>query len=493
MRISRRALLGSAGALVAGASALSLPGGGPRTFFGGTPPPHDFAPLGTMFSVAELRAELTWLVDTMREVGAKPFAFADETAFERAYRDRLGRFDRPANAREFFLIAAPLFAGMNDGHVSILLGHEYNEWRDRKGRAFGLLARLREHGLFVETETQSGFPPGTRIDAIDGTPSNALIEALVSLQGAQTLGIRRALIGLNTDYVMRQWFYARDGERSSYEVSATKPDGKRVTAAVATTTTDEVSRTLERAPKQTEANYTFSRIARGRVGYVDYRHCLDKEAFRQFLTQTFSGIKMNPVAGIVIDIRRNGGGDADVNDVLWPFVSNRPFSPGGRFMLKVSSRLKREYGFWLYNMHYFPPAWFLRDGSIAQFDVTRLAAHRPENNPLQFAGPVYLLIGKGTFSSAIGCAQEAKTGGLATIVGEETSPVRHTGEVYSGYSPRVGVAFGFTTKYYNDDPFKDGEGVVPDVTIVPTEADDRAGRDPVLDYAVDRILRHSAT
>jgi hypothetical protein len=71
--------------------------------------------------------------------------------------------------------------------------------------------------------------------------------------------------------------------------------------------------------------------------------------------------------------------------------------------------------------------------------------------------------------------------------------VRHTGEVYSGYSPRVGVAFGFTTKYYNDDPFKDGEGVVPDVTIVPTEADDRAGRDPVLDYAVDRILRHSAT
>lgn len=472
-----------------GAAALSLPGGGPQTFFGGTPPQHDFAPPGTTFSAAELRAELTWLVDTMREVGAKPFAFTDEVAFERAYRDRLGRFDRPANAREFFLAAAPLFATMNDGHVSILLGHEYDAWRDAKGRAFPLLLRLREHGLFVDIETESDLPAGTRIDAIEGAPSEELVEELVSLQGAQTLGIRRALIGLNTAYVLRQWLYARDGERASYEVGATTPEGKRRTAVVRTTTSDEVGRALERAPRQSEANYTFSRISGGRVGYIDYRHCVDKNAFRQFLTKTFTGIKTNPVAGIVIDIRRNGGGDSDVNDVLWPFVSNKPFSPGGRFMVKVSSRLKREYGFWLYNMHYFPPAWFLRDGSIQQFDFTRLAMHRPEDNPLRFAGPVYLLIGKGTFSSAIGCAQEAKTGDLATIVGEETSPVNHTGEVYQGYSPRIGLQFGFTTKYYNDVPFRDGEGIVPDVTIVPTETDERAGRDPVLEYAVDRILR----
>lgn len=469
---------------------MSLPGGGPGTYLGGVRPRYDFAPLGTMFSPIELRTELTWLTETMREVGAKPFAFTDEAAFERAYRDRLERFDRPANARAFFLAVAPLFAMMNDGHVSILLGHEYDAWRDAKGRAFPLLLRLHEHGLFVDIETESDLPAGTRIDAIEGTPTEGLVEGLLSLQGAQTPGIRRALIGLNTAYVLRQWLYARDGERTSYLVGATTPKGERRTAVVRTTTSDEVGRALDRAPEQSEANYTFSRIAGGRVGYIDYRHCVDKSAFGRFLTQTFRGIKASPVAGIVIDIRRNGGGDSEVNDVLWPFVSNKPFSPGGRFMLKVSSRLKREYGFWLYNMHYLPPSWFLRDGSIQQFDLTRLAMHRPENNPLQFSGPVYLLIGKGTFSSAIGCAQEAKTGALATIVGEETSPVNHTGEVYQGYSPKIGLRFGFTTKYYNDEPFKDGEGIVPDVTIVPSEADERAGRDPVLEYAVDRILRH---
>jgi len=207
------------------------------------------------------------------------------------------------------------------------------------------------------------------------------------------------------------------------------------------------------------------------------------------LTATFADVKARPVDGIVIDVRRNGGGDAIVNDALWPFVSDRPFSQGGRFLQKVSSRLKREYGFWLYNMRYLPPAWFWPNGTLLQMDFTRFSTVHPGANPLRFTGPVYLLIGLGTFSSAIGCAQAAKIYGLATTVGEETSPANHTGELYEGETPRIGLQFGFTTKYYNEREFKDGEGVVPDVTIVPNEADLRSGRDPVLDYAVNAITR----
>ncbi|MEO6913740.1 MAG: hypothetical protein ABI182_06965, partial [Candidatus Baltobacteraceae bacterium] len=73
MQISRRSLfLGTAGLGVLGAGAVSLPGGGPRTFFGGVPLRHDFSPPGTRFSPEQLRSELTWLVNTMREVGARP-------------------------------------------------------------------------------------------------------------------------------------------------------------------------------------------------------------------------------------------------------------------------------------------------------------------------------------------------------------------------------------------------------------------------------------
>jgi C-terminal processing protease CtpA/Prc len=135
-----------------------------------------------------------------------------------------------------------------------------------------------------------------------------------------------------------------------------------------------------------------------------------------------------------------------------------------------------------------PPSWVMPGGSEWTFDFTRLAMKHPGPNPLRFDGPVYLLVGMGTFSSALGCAEQAKVYRLATIVGQETSPANHTGEVYRGFSPRLGLEFGFTTKYFSDRPFRDGEGVVPDVTIVPTEVDVRAGRDPVLEYAVGEIL-----
>jgi C-terminal processing protease CtpA/Prc len=121
-------------------------------------------------------------------------------------------------------------------------------------------------------------------------------------------------------------------------------------------------------------------------------------------------------------------------------------------------------------------------------DFTRFTTIRPGPNPLRFDGPVYLLCGLYTFSSALGCAQEAKDYGLATIVGQETSPVSHTGQVYQGYSPRIGVQFQFTTKYFAEPNYAPMQGVVPDVTIVPTEADIRANHDPVLDYAVKAIL-----
>jgi hypothetical protein len=71
-------------------------------------------------------------------------------------------------------------------------------------------------------------------------------------------------------------------------------------------------------------------------------------------------------------------------------------------------------------MQYFPPAWFMRDGSLLTQDHKWIATVRPKSNGLRYDGPVYLLVGLGTFSSALACAQEAKDYKLATLVGEET-------------------------------------------------------------------------
>jgi C-terminal processing protease CtpA/Prc len=191
----------------------------------------------------------------------------------------------------------------------------------------------------------------------------------------------------------------------------------------------------------------------------------------------------------VIDIRSNGGGASDLNDDLWSYVTTKPFGHNLAMECRVIDRLKREYGVAKYNDIYPPPTWFMRNGSTMSFDFSKWSQVKPGPNPLRYDGPVYLLIGVATFSSALDCAQVAKDFSLATLVGQETGePVDTTGEVYEGYSPLIGTAFQFTTKYFWDPKRQAGRGVIPDVTILPSEADIRAGRDPVLGYAVKAIL-----
>jgi C-terminal processing protease CtpA/Prc len=176
-----------------------------------------------------------------------------------------------------------------------------------------------------------------------------------------------------------------------------------------------------------------------------------------------------------------------LNNDLWSYVTDKPFAQFGGSYRRVSDRLKREYGEAKYVDIYGTDAWAAKDGTVLGgpgYDLVH-----PGPNPLRYHGPVYLLIGTGTFSSALSCATAARDFGLATIVGEETAePVNTTGEIYVGRSPAVGLSFAFTTKLFlGPKPRPDGQGVLPDMRIMPSEDDIRSGRDPALAYSVKAI------
>jgi C-terminal processing protease CtpA/Prc len=328
---------------------------------------------------------------------------------------------------------------------------------------------------------------GTRIDAVDGVPAAAFVAAVATIRGAQTPLLRKMF---SAGFV-RQYLYATRGQRNAFEIKATLPTGAAFRGVVPATTGGELKRATGPALADDDVNYTFARIGNRRVGYLDYRACLDRPAFQKFLERTFASIQAQPIDGLVIDIRKNGGGDSSLNNDLWSFVTSKPFGNNLNLSLRVSNRVKREYGVAKYNSIYPPPAWLMRDGSLLEFDTAKYAGLQvhPGPNPLRYNGPVYLLVGVATFSSALDCAQMAKDSGLATIVGQETGePVDTTGEVYNGYTSLIGTGFQFTTKYFWDPKRAPGRGVIPDVAIVPTEADIRANHDPVLDYAVKAIL-----
>lgn len=439
--------------------------------------------IGAPFSPNVLRGELTWLRDTMIEVGVKPFAYCDEAQWRAEFDAASASLQTPIDAWQFWLVAGALIASLNDGHAG-LSAHDLFVSARRNGlRACPLMLEVRPSGTFVSVQTADAFPAQTRVDGIQGIRGMDLAHAVARLTGGQREILRYDFATSR----IAPYLYTQLGEVATYEVQGQTPAGTAARATLAATTNDELLASVKRTQSTPNAFYTFSHIAGGKVGYIDYRSCQDADAFAAFLKTTFSSIAAQPIDGLIIDIRDNGGGDSTLNNDLWGYVTDKPFAQFGGYYEKVSDRLKREYGEAKYVDVYTAEAWAAKDGSVLA-DRSYQLVH-PGPNPLRYHGPVYLLIGTGTFSSALACAVAARDFGLATIVGEETAePVDTTGEIYVGRSPAVGLSFAFTTKLFlGPKPRPDGQGVLPDVRIVPTEDDIRAGRDPVLAYAVKAI------
>jgi len=149
--------------------------------------------------------------------------------------------------------------------------------------------------------------------------------------------------------------------------------------------------------------------------------------------------------------------------------------------------VKAAYGKAKYVDVYGIDAWNAKNGALITDPVK---PRRPSPNPLRYHGKVSLLIGPGTFSSAMACAVAAKDFGLATLVGEATiEPVDSNGGVFSGVTPHTKLEFGFPTQFwYGPKPRPAGQGVIPDIIVKTTASDIANHRDPVLLAAVAQIL-----
>ncbi len=431
-----------------------------------------------IFAPQDVRSDLDAMWAAMLDVGVYPFRTSNEADVERAYERARSAIVSPMTMRQAWIAIAPVFGALNDGHVSLAFTRDLNDAARRFPLWFALSAR--DDSLIVAGDRTGTVPPGSETISVDDLSAATLRSLTLAAFGGQTRALHRArvtmagawsaiaLLGDKPAYAVR---YATDGKVSEASVSSADTTGTAVSGG---------------------PPYTYTTLAGELVGYIEYRSCEDLDRFRAFLDTTFQTIENRPVRALVIDIRQNGGGDSALNDLLWTYVSNKPFKQYGGTIEKSCARLKSEYGKNRYVEIYGDEAWTARNGTILTFGMNpNDGLVVPQAQPLRYTGPVYLLISSHTFSSAMSCALAAKDYGLATIIGEETGePVNSTGEIYEFVAPATQLRLYLTTKYFlAPKPHPDGQGVVPDIAV-PTQPQDRAaGRDTVLDKALALSLR----
>jgi len=165
--------------------------------------------------------------------------------------------------------------------------------------------------------------------------------------------------------------------------------------------------------------------------YVNYRRCREDEniSMSAFTEEVFARIEAQHPARLVIDLRENGGGSSAL---FMPFIK----------------RLRKGY--------------------------------------LNKENRIRVLIGRGTFSSAVMNAVELKRTTSAVLIGEVTGGnVNHYGEVREEALPWSGFKVLYSTKHWVNWPGVVG-GLKPDEYVGPSIADVVNGSDAAIERAIDR-------
>ena len=132
----------------------------------------------------------------------------------------------------------------------------------------------------------------------------------------------------------------------------------------------------------------------------------DKARFLAFTHDAFGRMRAAGTKTLIIDVRANGGG----NDEMWiegvlPYLANKPYRWASRFRKRVVVA---------------DPARHEAVGDIVDGEVETWIPPQPDN-PLRFAGKVYVLVGAATYSSAVVFSNVVQDFAFGTIAGQGRS------------------------------------------------------------------------
>lgn len=454
------------------------------------------------FSHDEIDADLRFMLRTCEAVHPELYFRATPEQVESRLRDVLARVGDSATRTEFYPLLAEFAASFGDGHTYAGgLPEEWEHFKSVGGRLFPCDIEAGDGGVLRVThchDAQFALLPGDVIESINGINARVLYYLLDSQCSGRPVYRANAVASA---FRFRLWIngiaapfdvaYTRESDRSSGVASSPGLTQQQIVVVV---TSSPAARPV--------LPYVLSRIEPD-IALIDFRSMTDTDAFTKFLDATFADLATNPTAGLIVDIRRNGGGNSQLADMLLDRITERSYMGCSRKDWKAS----REYRTYLKRhvhplirwlplelLHPVMSRYFLAtEGAVVSYEVDW---HVPPPRADRFRGPVCVLIGPGTFSSAVILADAVATFDLATLIGDETGGEPSSfGEVYFFDLPNTRIAVGVSSARFvraNGCSVQPG-GVMPDIEVRATPEDIRAGRDPVMERAREWIREQSAS
>jgi len=405
--------------------------------------------------------------------------------------------DRPLDRRSFSAIVDQLAASYGAGHIySLTPAADWNAWASGGGRVPSY--KFIDDGSTLSIRARDGVAP---------LPEGATLVSFAGIEAAELLARARAAVSAETEAYLQQnipstvpvvlWGM---GHEAPYDIVLRDAAGATVQIKDPGIPAQRRRRPLERIAQEQDARDQDSAAVKPAADPWSFRWVGDaagddiglltwdsmrsgtEAAWAKELDRVFAELSSRKARGLIVDVRANGGGNSENGRLLLESVSGNPYRAASGKLWKRSKPydefMEASFKWWV---RILPWRSFMGIGDLELGEQRWFNKDSPPRSDpdikRRFDGPVALLVGPGTFSSANMTADVAKSYKMALLVGRPTgAPINSIGELGFAQLPNSGLIVSFCTAYFlgaAGDPNHDGP-VEPDILVPDDDGGTRA-------------------
>jgi hypothetical protein len=451
------------------------------------------------FTPAELKQDIDFMFSAMENIHPDLYHYTPRQVIDKMRLHVEKEVHQPMTRMEFSRKLIPVVSQLKDGHTSLSFPQEErNNFLEQEGKVFPFDVMIHDNQLFITNNysANSTIPLFAEISSINGIVTVVLLDQLRTYLSAELNHFRDTRVQRS----FRSLLWNVMGFAGDYELELIV-NGQPSMHYVKGITAKELQAIAKTRQSPVPGKPYALQLTSEKIAVIDFRSMLDKKRFEKFLDSAFRVIKNENFEHLVIDIRNNGGGNSQLGDMLFNYITDKHYRQVDRMEIKASKEMKtyfrKQYLKWyMYPAvplavfhkqahHYF----FAKPGKIQVVEMQKLQT--PKNEKLKFNGSAYLLTSHYTFSSANMLANAFKCYNMGTVVGEETGGVLTAfGDIIPIELPNTKLTAWCPYKKFVH-PCADDQvhGVIPDVEITTTQDDIHSGRDVALEYIKNLISK----
>ena len=432
-------------------------------------------------SVEDMRLDMLFWQQIMEESHVNLYHSISKDSLELLGANLLANYKDSLTHAEAVLLIGRLAAALNEGHIGLPSSGISDSIYNNAIRFPYLLKQVSDDAWVVDREISYDpkLQPDSRIIEVNGIPVGQLNKRFRNYFGGME-SWRNQQIG---SYVRKLIFL--EAMQPPYGIKAIQPNNQTVRLEVQgfnKQVADSMNKMLAAGSRSAEP-YTYRLLPEG-FACINYRQMVNPamNPFDSFLNRSFKDMQLHQARGLIIDLRENGGGNSQMGEMLLRYFNTKPYRLSSGMKWKVSTHYKKYIELMKEKYDGGTAAFYLalKNGDVQTFDQIQLKKSNPAS--YFFNGPVVVLTGPNTFSSANMLADGIRSFQLATVIGEPTGePGNDFGEMFHFMLPRTQIIARASSKMFRraDGDEKNFQPILPDILVHPV-----AGKDAVMEAAV---------